>query len=72
MKKESFYHKKILSKRLNGAWDWEVLVWVGGGIFADLHIKNPVDSMCGRFNTKKDAERDMKRMIALLGLTLHA
>jgi len=71
MKTSSYYHKKIFSKRLNGCWDWEVLVWVGGGMFADLQIKNPVESMRGRFNTKKDAERDMKRMIALLGLKLH-
>jgi hypothetical protein len=71
MKKPSYYHKKILSKRLDGCWDWEILIWTTGGMFADLHIKNPVDGMCGRFNTKKDAERDMKRIIELVGLKLH-
>ena len=71
MRKESYYHKKILTKKSGGGWDWEVLVWVKGGLFADLVLHNPAQPNVGKFNTEKDAEEDMKKKIVMCGLKLH-
>ena len=59
-------YKKCLNIRLDGKWDWTVVIWLGKSrIFSDCNIKSPVGKT---FNTEAEANKDMKKVMKSLGI----
>ena len=55
-------YRRCYGKSLEGEWDWQVYVWFGKGIFADVILK-------GRrtFDTEDECREDMERIIKKMG-----
>ena len=66
--KKSLELKKVLTKQLDGCWDWYVLVWTSASMFSDLEIKNPHILGHGKFVNESAARADMKKKLKLLGI----
>ena len=64
--KKSITHKKCLVKRLDGRWEWDVLVWTTKmGIFADCIVTSPVGKS---FETESEAKSNMNKILKKLGI----
>lgn len=62
--KKIVYYRKCLTTLLSGKYEWSAAVWFNTGIFADATIEGR-----NQFETIDEAVADMKRILALFGVT---